>query len=85
MRTFTVGLGGAYDRSRTDAVAAGKGASTELRSAYLGTGDQVHDVRTLQEHEALLQQYDCAVLPKPFDLDVLLAKVKAALARYPRN
>ncbi|HVX20096.1 MAG TPA: SufD family Fe-S cluster assembly protein [Acidimicrobiales bacterium] len=52
LRTFTVGLGAAYDRSRTDATAAGPGASTELRSAYLGTGRQVHDVRTLQDHEA---------------------------------
>jgi DNA-binding response OmpR family regulator len=42
-------------------------------------------VNSLHEHDALLQQYDCEVLPKPFDLDVLLAKVKAALARYPRN
>jgi DNA-binding response OmpR family regulator len=42
-------------------------------------------IHSLQEHEALLQRYDCEVLPKPFDLDVLLAKVKAALARYPRN
>src|SRR5712692_3765422 len=38
-------------------------------------------VHSLQEHEALLQQYDCTVLPKPFDLDVLLDKVKAALAQ----
>jgi Fe-S cluster assembly protein SufD len=52
LRTFTVGLGGSYDRSRTDAVAAGAGSSTELRSAYLGTGVQVHDVRTLQDHVA---------------------------------
>jgi len=52
LRTFTVGLGGAYDRSRTDAVAAGPGAHCELRSAYLGTGDQVHDIRTLQDHVA---------------------------------
>lgn len=52
LRTFTVGLGGAYDRSRTDAVAAGQGSTTELRSAYLGTGQQVHDVRTLQDHAA---------------------------------
>lgn len=52
LRTFTVGLGGAYDRSRTDAAAADPGAATELRSAYLGTGEQVHDVRTLQDHEA---------------------------------
>lgn len=42
-------------------------------------------VNSLHEHDALLQQYDCEVLAKPFDLDVLLAKVKAALARYPRN
>jgi len=52
LRTFTVGLGGHYDRSRTDAAACGQGASTELRSAYLGTGRQVHDIRTLQDHEA---------------------------------
>ncbi len=52
LRTFTVGLGGAYDRSRTDALADGPGSRTELRSAYLGTGSQVHDVRTLQDHAA---------------------------------
>lgn len=52
LRTFTVGLGGAYDRSRTDAVAAGPGSTSELRSAYLGTGEQIHDVRTLQDHAA---------------------------------
>ncbi|MGH8980289.1 MAG: SufB/SufD family protein [Acidimicrobiales bacterium] len=50
--TFTVGLGGSYDRSRTDAVAKGQGSSTALRSAYLGTGEQIHDVRTLQDHVA---------------------------------
>jgi CheY-like chemotaxis protein len=42
-------------------------------------------VHSLQEHEELLQQYDCEVLPKPFDLDVLLTKVRTALAKYPRN
>jgi Fe-S cluster assembly protein SufD len=52
LRTFTVGLGGAYDRSRTDALADGPGSTTELRSAYLGTGTQVHDIRTLQDHAA---------------------------------
>jgi Fe-S cluster assembly protein SufD len=52
LRTFTVGLGGGYDRSRTGALAAGPGSTTELRSAYLGTGSQVHDVRTLQDHAA---------------------------------
>jgi Fe-S cluster assembly protein SufD len=52
LRTFTVGLGGDYDRSRTDALAAGQGSTTELRSAYLGIGSQVHDIRTLQDHAA---------------------------------
>ncbi len=52
LRVFTAGLGAAYGRFRVDAVATGAGASTELRSAYLGTGDQVHDVRTLQDHAA---------------------------------
>lgn len=52
LRTFTVGLGGDYDRSRTDALADGPGSTTELRSAYLGTGSQIHDIRTLQDHAA---------------------------------
>ena len=39
-------------------------------------------IHSLQEHEALLQQYDCAVLPKPFDLDALLTKVQTALAKH---
>jgi Fe-S cluster assembly protein SufD len=52
LRTFSVGLGGSYDRLRTDAAVVGTGGATELRSAYLGTGKQVHDIRTLQDHEA---------------------------------
>ncbi|HLG68695.1 MAG TPA: SufD family Fe-S cluster assembly protein [Acidimicrobiales bacterium] len=52
LRAFTMGLGASYDRMRTDVAAVGQGASTELRSAYLGSGDQVHDVRTQQEHAA---------------------------------
>jgi len=52
LRTFAVGLGGSYDRTRTDVEAAGTGAHCEVRSAYLGTGEQVHDVRTLQDHLA---------------------------------
>ena len=42
-------------------------------------------VHSLQEHEELLQRYDCDVLQKPFDLDTLLAKVEAALAKYRRD
>jgi Fe-S cluster assembly protein SufD len=52
VRTFTVGLGGDYDRVRVDVSAEGRGASSEILSAYLGNGTQVHDVRTLQDHVA---------------------------------
>jgi len=49
---FTAGLGASYDRCRTDAVLAGQGASSVLRSTYLGDGEQIHDLRTLQDHAA---------------------------------
>jgi Fe-S cluster assembly protein SufD len=52
LRTFSVGLGAHYDRLRTDAAVTGPGGRSELRSAYLGTGNQVHDIRTLQDHDA---------------------------------
>lgn len=47
-----VGFGGAYDRSRNDAVLLESGAHNELRTTFLGTGDQVHDFRTRQFHVA---------------------------------
>jgi Fe-S cluster assembly protein SufD len=52
LRTFTVGLGGDYDRVRTDISVDGRGAASEILSAYLGNGTQVHDIRTLQDHVA---------------------------------
>ncbi len=52
LRTFTAGLGSAYGRCRLDASATGEGGSTEITSVYLGSGDQVHDVRTMQDHVA---------------------------------
>jgi Fe-S cluster assembly protein SufD len=52
VRTFTVGLGGDYDRVRADVSVDGRGARSEILSAYLGTGTQVHDIRTLQDHVA---------------------------------
>jgi Fe-S cluster assembly protein SufD len=52
VRTFTIGLGAAYDRIRADVAVDGRGARSEILSAYLGRGDQVHDVRTLQDHLA---------------------------------
>jgi CheY-like chemotaxis protein len=38
-------------------------------------------IRELQDHEDLLKKYGVDVLPKPFDLDTLLKKVEAALAK----
>ena len=52
LRTFTVGLGGAYDRVRADVSVDGRDARSEILSAYLGDGTQVHDIRTLQDHVA---------------------------------
>jgi Fe-S cluster assembly protein SufD len=52
VRTFTMGLGAAYDRIRADVAVDGRGARSEILSAYLGRGEQVHDVRTLQDHLA---------------------------------
>jgi Fe-S cluster assembly protein SufD len=52
LRTFTVGLGASYDRVRADVSVEGKDARSEILSAYLGDGTQVHDLRTLQDHVA---------------------------------
>ena len=38
-------------------------------------------IRELRDHQEYLAQYGVDVLPKPFDLDHLLEKVGAALAR----
>jgi DNA-binding response OmpR family regulator len=42
-------------------------------------------LHSLAEHQPLLQQYGCEMLAKPFDLDALLAKVEAGLARGHRD
>ncbi|MGO9962899.1 MAG: Fe-S cluster assembly protein SufD [Acidimicrobiales bacterium] len=52
IRTFTASLGGEYARFRTESVLAGQGGNAELLAAYLGSGTQTHDFRTLQEHAA---------------------------------
>ena len=44
------GLGASYDRVRADAVLLGEGASSTLHTAHVGSSDQVHDLRTMQDH-----------------------------------
>ena len=52
LQSFTAGLGGRYARVRTDSDLLGQAGRTSLLAAYLGTGQQVHDFRTLQDHHA---------------------------------
>jgi Fe-S cluster assembly protein SufD len=51
--TFTqgvIGLGGRYDRVRADAVLQGEDATSVLHTAHVGSGAQIHDLRTMQVH-----------------------------------
>jgi Fe-S cluster assembly protein SufD len=48
----TVALGGTYARVRTDSRLVGKGATSRLDAVYFGTGNQMHDFRTIQDHRA---------------------------------
>jgi Fe-S cluster assembly protein SufD len=45
-------FGGRYARVRTDSRLSGRGASADLVAAYYGDGDQIHDFRTFQHHDA---------------------------------
>ena len=46
------GLGGAYARTKSDTILAGRGATGDLLSAYFGSGSQTLDFRTFQDHAA---------------------------------
>ena len=48
----TVALGGEYARVRTEARAVGQGASTRQIALYFAGGEQMHDFRTIQDHDA---------------------------------
>ncbi len=52
LESFSVGLGAAYDRVHTEVTITASGGTSRLRSLYLGTDHQVHDVRTVQDHAA---------------------------------
>jgi len=51
LRQAVISLGAHYNRSRNDAQFLGTGAENELRTTFLGAGDQVHDFRTRQYHQ----------------------------------
>ena len=48
----TVTLGGDYVRARTEARLVGPGGSTRQVALYFAGGDQMHDFRTIQDHDA---------------------------------
>jgi len=48
----TVALGGDYARVRTEARLSGKGGSTRQVALYFAGGTQMHDFRTIQDHDA---------------------------------
>lgn len=49
---LSVAFGGHYARVETENRLTGVGASSDLKALYFATGDQVHDFRTLQAHDA---------------------------------
>ena len=48
----TVALGGHYARVRTEARISGAGGSTRQVALYFAGGEQMHDFRTIQDHDA---------------------------------
>jgi len=52
LRSMAVALGGYYARVRADSVLEGEGGDSELLAVYFGTGQQMHDLRTVQHHAA---------------------------------
>ncbi|MGI9052735.1 MAG: Fe-S cluster assembly protein SufD [Ilumatobacteraceae bacterium] len=48
----TVALGGHYARVRTEARLVGAGGTTRQVALYFADGDQMHDFRTIQDHDA---------------------------------
>lgn len=52
LSTSMVALGGGYARLEVESTLAGRGAAGEMLAVYFGEGNQMHDFRTLQDHEA---------------------------------
>jgi Fe-S cluster assembly protein SufD len=52
LHSSMVALGGEYARVRADSKLVGAGATSHLLAAYFGDGRQMHDFRTMQDHDA---------------------------------
>ncbi|MGK2957532.1 MAG: Fe-S cluster assembly protein SufD [Acidimicrobiales bacterium] len=50
LNSAMVALGGDYARSRVGSTLAGQGSSATMLAVYFGEADQMHDVRTTQDH-----------------------------------
>ncbi len=52
LRSGTAAFGGDYSRLRIDTTLAGRGATGDLYAGYFGSGSQLLDFRTFQDHAA---------------------------------
>lgn len=52
LHSSMVALGGDYARVRADSKLVGEGATSNLLAVYFGDGTQMHDFRTMQDHDA---------------------------------
>lgn len=52
LQSAMVALGGDYARVRADAKLTGEGGTSHLLAVYFGDGTQMHDFRTMQDHDA---------------------------------
>jgi len=52
LQSAMVALGGDYARVRADAKLTGEGGTSHLLAVYFGDREQMHDFRTMQDHDA---------------------------------
>jgi Fe-S cluster assembly protein SufD len=52
LHTAIVALGGDYARVRADSRLVGQGGTSNMVAVYFGDGGQMHDFRTMQDHDA---------------------------------
>jgi Fe-S cluster assembly protein SufD len=52
INTAIVALGGDYARVRADSRLMGQGGTSNMLAVYFGDGGQMHDFRTMQDHDA---------------------------------